>query len=302
MKKFLIALILLTMTVNAEMIWTTIDPTVQSSSSSGTIATGISTTIRDDYLAGSILSIRVVDLSANADSSTAIWYSTVINTENVISATGIVEVTICTDTSADGASAFYQYGDSVMAYYTLKTGYIPYDATTDFTLIARAAITATSGTATQVTITLGGEGDEVPDTLFKPYTWFEIELYDSTRWGDLYTQYWRIYGTGDSATTIAGTYNAVGPDFYKYWFATTGGTPDSIGWSHCTGAGVNSGTVDTAAITGSAQNLDSGMTINFDATTGHTTNDTFMFVAADSLWYGKQTDFTIRMGLNVHRR
>jgi hypothetical protein len=188
-----------------------------------------------------------------------------------------------------------------MAYYTLKTGYIAYDTSTDFTLISRAKINTTSGVVGHIPITLSATTVGV-DTLFKTWTWFEIELYDSTRWGELYTQYFRISGTGDSATTIAGTYNITGFDRYKYWFPTVGGTPDSIAWCHADADGANTGTIDTAAITGSAQNLDSGMTINFDATISHTANDTFMFYCCDSLHYGKQTDFTIRMGLNLLRK
>ena len=302
MKKYLIALLLMAfMSSNAEMIWVGIDPTIQSSSSSASIATGISTEIREDLRFGSVLSLRVVDSSANADSSTAIWYSYPINTEGVISATGLVEVKTLVDTTTDAASPFTQYGDSVMAYYTIKTGYIPYDTSTDFTLVSRAKIIATSGVVGQIAITLKA-ATVGTDTLFKTWTWFEIELYDSTRWGELYSQYYRIYGTGDSATTIAGTYNTVGPDFYKYWIFDPGADDDSIVWGHYYFGGDTMGALDTLDITASAQNLDSGMTINFDAGIGHTDGDTFMFICADSLHYGKQTDFTLRMGLNLLRK
>jgi hypothetical protein len=287
---------------HAEMVWVGLDPTPKATSKSAQadLESYVNTYLRDDLRSGQDISLVVNDSSANADSTYVTYYSYPINTENVISATGEINLMAVTDTSTDAASAFYQYGDSVFVYYALKTGNIPYDTSCDYTITAYTAVTTVSGTVNRIALTVVPATANI-DTLFKAWTWFEVTFVDTTRWGDRYTQYWRISGTGDSACTIAGTYNAVGPDYFKYWFSNVGGTPDSIGWCHATAAGVNSGTIDTAAITGSAQNLDSGMTINFDATTGHTKNDTFMFVAADSLWYGKTTQFTLRMGLNLKR-
>jgi len=301
MKKYLIVLMLLCLSVNAEMVWVGINPTIQSSTKSAqaVIDAGAVTLERADLLAGSIVSIVVNDSSANVDTIQVTWYSHPINTEDVISATGLVEITVVTDTSG----LFSAIGDSVMAYYTIKTGHIPYDATTDFTLVSLAKITVTSETATQIPIALNA-ATVGQDTLFKAWTWFEITLMDTTRWieGE-YTQDWIISGAGLDDATVAGTYNLTTDDAYKYWFPKVGGTPDSIAWCHFDLAtGANTGTIDTTAVTGSAQNLDSGMTLNFNATTGHTQNDTFMFIYDDSLHYGKQTDFTVRMGLNLLRK
>jgi len=309
LKRFLagamcLAILLLAIPISAEMVWVGFNPTPKATnkSSEASLDSYVLTDMRDNKGGpdGQIVSVVVNDSSANADSTYVTFYSHPINTENVISATGEINVMAITDTSTDGPSAFYQYGDSVYVNYALKTGNIPYDTSCDYTITAYTAATAVSGTVNRTAITLVPATTNV-DTLFKAYTWFEVTIVDTTRWIDLYTQYWRISGTGDSACTIAGTYNTTGVDFYKYWFPCVGGTPDSMGWCHADADGNNIGTIDTSAITGSAQNLDSGMTINFDATTGHTKNDTFMFLASDSLHYGKTVDLTIRMGLNLKR-
>jgi hypothetical protein len=307
MKRYLLALLLFLfagawMSGSAEMVWVGLNPTIQASNkSSEAVIESATIQQRDDLTAGSIVSIYVNDSSANADSTYATYYSYPINTEDVISATGLVEITLITDTSTDAASPFTQYGDSTYARYAIKTGFIPYDASTDYSLVAYSTITAVSGTAVQIPITLNA-ATVGQDTLFKPWTWFEITFLDTTRWGELYTQYFRISGTGDSATTIAGTYNTTGFDRYKYWIIDPGADDDSIGWCHADADGANIGTIDTADITGSAQNLDSGMTINFASGIGHTDKDTFMFYVSDSLHYGKRTDFTVRMGLNLLRK
>jgi hypothetical protein len=306
MKKYLIALMLLLATsISAEMVWVSFDPNIKGSNkSSEAVLESSEMLVRHGAsygrYDGETFSLVVNDSSANADSTYATWYSYPINTENVTEATGEINLMSVTDTSTDGASAFTQYGDSLAVSWVLKTANIPYNSV-NFDLVAYGDLTAVSGTAVQVPITLAAATEGV-DTLFKAYSWFEVTISDSTRWGDLYTQYWRIYGTGDSAATIAGTYNAVGPDFYKYWIVDPGSDDDSIGWSHYYWEGDSMGVIDTADITGSAQNLDSGMTINFAAGTGHTDGDTFMFVAADSLWYGKTSTFKLRMGLNLLRQ
>lgn len=304
MKKYLVALLLLFSTASAEMIWIGLDPTVKASnaSSESAITSGGISLARTGKAAidGSDIFLTVNDSSANADSTYIVLYSEIIKTHGVVSATGLINVSAITDTSTDSKSPFTQYGDSISVAYQLKTADIEY-AATSFDLIAYGDLTATSGTAVSVPITLVPATANV-DTLFKAYTWFEITFTDSTRWIDLYSQYFRVSGSGDSATTIAGTYNTTGFDVYKYWIIDPGADDDSIGWCHADPVTLaNTGTIDTLDITASAQDLDSGMTINFVAGVGHTDKDTFMFVVSDSLHYGKRTDFTVRMGLNLKR-
>ena len=297
MKKYLIVLMLLlamTVTVNAEMIWVGFNPTPKTTDATGS-STASELHLQNDLTYGQVISTVVMD--SGADSTYGTWYSNPINTSDVISATGIVELMAVVDTGADATSPFAGINgdDSVTVGYALYTGYIPYDISTDFSLVAAATVTATSGTAVQKTITLNSA---VGDTLFKPWSWFEITVRDTTGWIHGYS------GTGDSAMTVAGTYNDItkGFDPYKFWIFDPGGDDDSIIWGHYDYAGDTTGPLDTAAITASAQNLDSGMTINFDDADANTANDTFIFWAGDSLYYGKQVDFRIRMGLNVHRR
>ena len=304
MKKILagamcLALMFLASPIKAEMVWVGLHPIPKASSmsSEAAIPTYINTDLAVALEEGQTITIQVNDSSANADSTWVTFYSRPINTEGVVSATGEINIMALSDTST---GAFTDYGDSVYAMYAIVTGNIPYDTSCDFDITAYTDLTATSGAVSRRPVTLVAATANV-DTLFKAFTWFEVTFIDTTRWMDNYTQEWRITGTGAHALTIAGTYNTTGVDYYKFWIVDPGGDDDSIGWCHSTAAGVNSGTVDSVAITGSAQNLDSGMTINFDATTGHTDKDTFMFVASDSLWYGKQSVFTVRMGLNLQR-
>ena len=219
-KLFLISLLLLFTTVQAEMVWVGVNPTVKSSSKSSeaVIETSEIVWASGDNITGTQLKLVVNDSSANADSIYATWYSYPINTEDVITATGLLEFTVLDDSSTTAPSPFAQEGDSVYGYYRVMTGHIPYDATTDFEIVARTVITAVSGTAIQVPLTLAAVTAGV-DTLFKAWTWFEVEIIDTTRWGDLYTQYFRVSGTGDSAATIAGTYNTTGFDKYKHLMA-----------------------------------------------------------------------------------
>ncbi len=168
--------------------------------------------------------------------------------------------------------------------------------------MAQTAVTAVSGTPVSIPITLGGEGDEVPDTLFKAWTWFEIQVQDSAAWTDSVSQDYLISGSGLDDADVTGNSTAGIHDYYKYWIFDVAGD-DSIIWGHYHYDGDSMSTLlDTALITASAQVLDSGISLNFNADAGHTHNDTFMFLASDSLNYGKTTHFRIRMGLNLHRR
>jgi hypothetical protein len=302
MKKYFMALLLfMFFTVsNAEMVWVGFNPTPKTTDVSGSsIAPNLH--LEQDLMYGQTISTVVKDSAA--DSTYGIWYSYPINTHDVVSATGIVELMIVVDTSADDTlNPFGVYGDSVTVGYALYTGYIPYDISTDYSLIATATMTAVSGTAVQKTITLSGQFDEVPDTLFKPWSWFEITIRDTTGWISGYSQKIHIAGTGDSGFTVAGTYSGVGFDPYKLWIFDPGNDDDSIIWGHYDYVADTLGPLDSSAITASAQNLDSGITVNFDDADANTANDTFMIWAGDSLYYNKQTDFRIRMGLNLHRR
>jgi hypothetical protein len=68
--------------------------------------------------------------------------------------------------------------------------------------------------------------------------------------------------TGDSASVT----------YYLKIGATPGsGNPDTFAWSTIAGSGYGS----QIAITGSAQAIEKGITVNFAATTGHTVNDIY---------------------------
>lgn len=76
-------------------------------------------------------------------------------------------------------------------------------------------------------------------------------------------------GVGLDDATSGGTYS--GSDPLEYLVEIDGaGTPDTFRWSKDGGA---TWTASTVAITGSSQVLDSGVTVTFAATTGHTVAD-----------------------------
>ena len=300
MKKLigLIAILLLLGSVaNAKMYWLQLDPNKFGSDTAGTIVIPGTNTP-----AGFTVQTVVYDSSAYVDSSCCTWRTQCINTENAISATGMLEVISITDTSTADDHLFDGIADSVYGYYEVKTAYTPYNDT-NFNLVDAAVLTTVSGTAKYLPITISSEGDEVLDTLFKTWTWVEFTICDSTRWGEKFTQDYIIVGEGLDDATVAGTYTGSGElGVYTYWFVADDADPDSFSWTHTGNQDHEASGVDSVAITGSAQTLDSGMTVNFNATDGHTAGDSFIFVVSDSLHYLKTVDWAIRIGLNVHER
>lgn len=83
-------------------------------------------------------------------------------------------------------------------------------------------------------------------------------------------------GSGLDDMTAAGTLDNASPVDYKIKIDATG-TPDSFTWSDDGGETWNAAGVD---ITGAAQILNSGITITFAATTGHTSDDYWEFTAS----------------------
>ena len=217
-KKLLLALMILPISVFAEMQWVGINPTPQDGDG-GSLVSGEG--IPASYNPFEV-GLTVVDSSANADSSCVTWYSTVINTEDVMSATGLFQVVSITDSSTDTGHLFALGGDSTFVWYTVKTGYMPYDANAQ-TLVAGVEATTVSGTAIRVPITLTFEGDEGVDSLFKPFTWFEFTVCDSTRWSEVNVAAdpvpivdSNITGTWVPADTmvLAGTYGGIALGMY----------------------------------------------------------------------------------------
>ena len=313
MKKLLVIMFLLLLcgTVQAQTeandVWYLVWPQIHAGASA-TGLTVVENAVNNPY-EGVTVTITVVDSSATSDSSFYKLFSEPIYTKGAITATGEITVSVITDTSMDATSnrtgsAFTQYGDSVYINYALKTSDVAYADSSVFDIIAYGGLTAVSGTAALKPITITTATANV-DTLFKKWTWFELTIVDTTRWGQRYSQYWRFGGPGggESACVIAGTYaGGSNADYFYYIIYDSNGAEDedSIIWGHYYYDGDSMRTPrDTALITASAQNLDSGMTINFTADDGQVHRDTFMFVAGDSLWYGKETKFNIRLGLNV---
>ncbi len=305
-KRILILLLLMFTTIQAEMVWVGLNPDPESGNyadsatfnfnSPGNVSKGWS----GDF-AGFQITAKVVDSSAGAiseDSSVGVWLTYPVNTEDVYSATGIFEIISIVDTSTDTGHLFALGGDSIFVWYVVKTGNIPYDPDAQV-LVTAVEATTVSGTAIRVPITLTGK---VEDTLFKAWTWMEIALCDSTRWGEKVSGPFDSSGTPSGAETIGGTYLGKGElgGFHITILDKDAGTVDSIVWTHY--ADGVAGLPDTVAITASAQNLDSGMTINFNVSTGHTEGDVFVFYVSDSLHYGKSVTYKMRAGLNLHRR
>lgn len=300
------ALFLLFGTIQSEMVWVGLntDPSSGNYADSATVDLNSPGNISLGWsgnFAGFQITAKIVDSSAGAiseDSSVGVWLTYPINTEDVVSATGIFQIISITDTSTTAGHLFALGGDSVFVWYTVKTGNIAYDPDA-LTLVTAVEATTVTGTAIRLPITLPGK---VEDTLFKAFTWMEIALCDSTRWGEKVSGPFDSSGTPSGAETVAGTYTGAGEvgAFHITILDKDAGTVDSIVWTHY--ADGVAGLPDTAAITGSAQNLDSGMTINFDASTGHTEGDVFIFHVSDSLHYGKAVTYKMRAGLNLHRR
>lgn len=306
MKKGLcfLGLLLLFGVAHAEMQWFELNPTAQAGNC-GDSGQVISRMGLPGSYNGFEVEIKIVDSSAGTisdDSSCGTWYTNCINTEDVFAATGLFQVISITDTSTATGHLFDIGADSTYVWYVVKTGYVPYDPDA-LTLITAVEATTVTGTAIRVPITLTYEGDEGVDSLFNPFTWMEITVCDSTRWGEKFTQDFAHTGSGLDDGTVAGTYTGSGElgRFHITIFGSTDDDPDSIIMVHY-GDGGHVTSYDTTAITGSAQDLDSGMTINFNAVTGHTDDDVFVFHVSDSLHYGKTIKCKIRAGLNVHRR
>ena len=178
MKKglYLLGLLLLCGVVQAEMQWFGLNP----GKTSGNCADSGDVTISSEPSGQSVgsydgfeVEIKVVDSSdgtISADSSCGTWYTNCINTENVISATGLFQVISITDSSTTTGHLFDLGADSVFVWYTIKTGYIPYDPDAEV-LVTAVEATTVSGTAIRVPITLTYDGDEGVDTLLKSHTW-----------------------------------------------------------------------------------------------------------------------------------
>lgn len=322
MKKLLLGLlfILLCITAQAEMVWVGLNPAPRSGhyADSATVdwtAPGNLSKGWSGNYSGFQITAKIVDSSGSAtldaDSSCGIWYTYPINTEDVFAATGIFEIISITDSStteghlfALGSTGAPSGTGSTYVWYTVKTGYIPYDPDAQV-LVTGVEATTVSGTAIRVPITLTYEGDEGVDTLFKPWTWIEIALIDSTRWGK------RISGPFDStgtpvataSITVQGTYTASGElgRYHVLMIGCADDEPDSIRWTHYGDQG-HVTSIDSAAVTASAQGLDSGITITFDAIGSGTDDDVFIFHVSDSLHYGKTVTYKMRAGLNLHRR
>ena len=326
MKKTLLGLFMFSLlfsSAQAEMYWFGLNETVQAGNAgdSGQVTESSNPSFNqndqmsDGSFEGFEVELKIVDSSAgiiSADSSYGTYYTHCINTENVISATGLFELVSITDSSTDTGHLFALGGDSTFVSYTLKTGYIPYN-TNALTLVAATVVNAVSGAAARDALTLTYEGDEGVDSLFKPYTWFEFTCWDSTRWAEVNVAAdpipivdSNITGTWVPADTmvLSGTYGGGGTlGRYHVRIFDPGGDDDSIITTVFYGATT---TVDTAAITASAQTIpdgiDTGMSINFDVATTATHNDVFIFHVSDSLHYGKTVKYKLRAGLNVHKR
>ena len=320
MKKTLLGLFMLSLlfsSAQAEMYWFGLNPNAQAGNAgdSGQVTLlsypsfNQSNQMSDGSFEGFEVELKIVDSSAgtiSADSSYGTYYTTCLNTEDVLSATGLFELVSITDTSTDTGHLFALAGDSTFVSYTLKTGYVPYDANA-LELVAATVVSAVSGAAARDALTLTFEGDEGLDSLFKPYTWFEFTCWDSTRWGARTSGPFdsSITGTWVLADTVAlsGTYGGSGAlGRYHIRIFDPGSDKDSIISTFYGPTTV----VDTTAITESAQALpdgiDSGVTITFDDDDTGTNGDVFIFHVSDSLHYGKTVKYKMRAGLNVHKR
>lgn len=321
MKKLigLLLSLLLCGSVSAEMQWLGLNPTPQAGNAgdSGRVSIPSRPTGKGTGSYGGFeVELKIVDSTAggiSADSSFGTYFTYCINTEDVKSATGMFEIISITDTStttghlfALGSADAPAGTGSTFVWYEVKTGWIPYDPDAKV-LVSAVEATTVSGAAIRVPITIKAVTVGV-DTLFKPYTWIEFTVWDSTRWGEINTASDAIAlvdslitGTWVPADTVVlgGTYDGVELGRYHIRIFDPGGDADSI---ISTFYGSGDPIVDTTAITGSAQDLDSGMTINFDQTNTATDGDVFIFHVSDSMHYGKTVKYKIRVGLNVQRR
>jgi len=86
-------------------------------------------------------------------------------------------------------------------------------------------------------------------------------------------------GSGLNDATFAGPFTGSGGPTTYYVKITSTGTPDEFAWSKD-----NFSTTEATgiSITGSKQELDNGITIKFDATTGHTANDVWQMTTQTS--------------------
>ena len=305
----LLVLLLLCSTAQTEMYWLGLNPNCQEGNAgdSGQVTdAGRSHGRSSGSYAGFEIELKIVDSAAGTisdDSSHGTYYTHPINTENVISATGLIQLISITDTSTTTGHLFDLGGDSTFVRYTVKTGYVPYDGDALVLVYDDVSLNAVTGTATRDALTFSFEGDEGTDSLFKPVTWIEFTLWDSTLWGEKVSGPFDSGSTTLSDATIAGTYTGGGElgRFHLIVEDENAGSSDSVIWYHYGNQG-HVTSVDTAAMAGSAQNLDSGMTVDFNATTGHADGDVFIFHVSDSLHYGKTVKYKLRAGLNVHYR
>ena len=326
MKRLLLGcliLFMLSVSAQAQMYWLGLNPTPKAGNAgdSGQVTDAGRGDAYKNWTGsydGFEIELKIVDSSVgviSADSSSGTYYTYPLNTENVVSATGIFQILSITDSStttghlfALGSADAPAGTGSTFVWYTVKTGYVPYDPNAH-TLVAAVEATTVSGTAINVPITLAGEGDEVPDTLFKPWTWVEFTVWDSTRWGDKvsgpFDSVWTASGYNSSDTVaVGGTYTGKGAvGQYHIWMFDPGSDDDSIVWTHYANEGlaITVGTIAVAA-SAAATALDSGVTLTFDEEDFCDDGDVFIFHISDSLHYGKTVKCKMRVGLNVHKR
>ena len=304
--------LLLCGTVIAEMQWLGLNPSCQAGNAgdSGQVT-------RRSYPSGKSVGsydgfeveIRVVDSiggdGLDEDSSYGTWYTTALNTEDVVAATGLIELISITDSSTETGGLFaYAGGDSTFVRYTVKTGYIPYDPAGVVLVYDDASLNVASGTALRDSLIFN---TAVGDTLFKPWTWVEITCWDSTTVSDNWAGPYEVTGTpvATASITAEGAWGGGGTvgRYYVKMFGCADDEPDSI---ISTFYGPTTTIVDTTAVTAAAQaipdGIDSGVTVTFDDATTGTDDDVFMFHVSDSLHLGKTVKYKIRAGLNVQRR
>lgn len=309
MKKILLLLLLLWGSAGAEMQWLglNINPQEGNAGDSGQVTNAGRGDVNKNWTGdydGFEIELKIVDSAAGTisdDSSHGTYYTHAINTEDVVAATGLIELIAITDSTTDEGHLFALGGDSTFVRYTVKTGYIPYDPNAQILVYDDISLNTVTGTATRDPLTFN---TAVGDTLFKPFTWIEFTCWDSTLWGEKVSGPFDSNGTPSGAETITATYTGNG-ELGRYHIMIhdkDAGSTDSIDWTHYGNQGHVTSS-DTQAITGSAQLLDSGVSINFNVSTGHTDGDVFLFHVSDSLHYGKTVRYKLRVGLNVqHRR
>ena len=314
MKKIigLLFLLLLCGTVQAEMQWLGLNPTCQAGNAgdSGQVTNAGRGDAHKGWSGnwdGFEIELKIVDSAGGGvilddDSSYGTYYTHAVNTEDVVAATGLIQLISITDTSAAATSLFGYGGDSTFVRYTVKTGYVPYDADAHTLVYDDVSLNAESGTATRDPLTFN---TAVGDTLFKPWTWMEITCWDSTLWGEKVSGPFEVTGTpvATASITAEGTYEGSGElgRFHVTMFGCAADDPDSIIWIHYGNQG-HVTSYGTTAVTGAAQELDSGVTVTFDDATTGTDDDVFMFHVSDSLHYGKTVKYKIRAGLDLQRR